>query len=112
MPDCIFCKIAEKEVNARIIYEDEGVAAFLDLNPQAPEHVLIIPKKHISCLCECGEKDVLLLGQIQLAAAKIAKERGLDSFRLVANCGKDAGQTVPHVHYHLLGGRRMNWPPG
>ena len=113
MADCIFCKIANQEIKARIVREDEDFVAFLDNNPQAPTHILIIPKKHISGLDACSESDIALLGKIQLAAAALAKEHKLEGgFRLVANNGRGAGQSVDHLHYHLLGGRRMNWPPG
>ncbi len=112
MSDCIFCKIANGEIQAQIIYQDEDVVGFKDLNPQAPSHILIIPVKHIENLAYAKEEDVLLLGKIQLAAAKIAKELGLKDFRLVANNGKGAGQSVFHLHYHLMGGRRFLWPAG
>lgn len=112
MSDCIFCKIANGEIQAQIIYQDEDVVGFKDLNPQAPSHILIIPVKHIENLDDAKEEDVLLLGKIQLAAAKIAKELGLKDFRLVANNGKGAGQSVFHLHYHLMGGRRFLWPAG
>jgi len=112
MSDCIFCKIANGEIQAQIIYQDEDVVGFKDLNPQAPSHILIIPVKHIENLAGAKEEDVLLLGKIQLAAAKIAKELGLKDFRLVANNGKGAGQSVFHLHYHLMGGRRFLWPAG
>ena len=112
MSDCIFCKIANGEIQAQIIYQDEDVVGFKDLNPQAPSHILIIPVKHIENLANAKEEDVLLLGKIQLAAAKIAKELGLKDFRLVANNGKGAGQSVFHLHYHLMGGRRFLWPAG
>lgn len=112
MSDCIFCKIANGEIQAQIIYQDEDVVGFKDLNPQAPSHILIVPVKHIENLADAKEEDVLLLGKIQLAAAKIAKELGLKDFRLVANNGKGAGQSVFHLHYHLMGGRRFLWPAG
>ena len=112
MSDCIFCKIANGEIQAQIIYQDEDVVGFKDLNPQAPSHILIIPVKHIENLADAKEEDVLLLGKIQLAAAKIAKELSLKDFRLVANNGKGAGQSVFHLHYHLMGGRRFLWPAG
>ncbi|WP_428048281.1 histidine triad nucleotide-binding protein [Candidatus Proelusimicrobium excrementi] len=112
MSNCIFCKIANGEIQAQIIYQDEDVVGFKDLNPQAPSHILIIPVKHIENLADAKEEDVLLLGKIQLAAAKIAKELGLKDFRLVANNGKGAGQSVFHLHYHLMGGRRFLWPAG
>lgn len=112
MSDCIFCKIAKGEIQAQIIYQDEDLIAFKDLNPQAPSHILIIPVRHIENLAAAQEQDALLLGKIQLAAAKIAKELGLKDFRLVANNGKGAGQSVFHLHYHLMGGRRFLWPAG
>ncbi len=112
MSDCIFCKIANGEIQSQIIYQDEDVVAFKDLNPQAPSHILIIPVKHIENLAAAQEQDALLLGKIQLAAAKIAKQLGLKDFRLVANNGKGAGQSVFHLHYHLMGGRRFLWPAG
>ena len=112
MSDCIFCKIANGEIQSQIIYQDNDVVAFKDLNPQAPSHILIIPVKHIENLAAAQEDDVLLLGKVQLAAAKIAKDLGLKDFRLVANNGKGAGQSVFHLHYHLMGGRRFLWPAG
>ncbi|MCL2887916.1 MAG: histidine triad nucleotide-binding protein [Elusimicrobia bacterium] len=112
MADCIFCGIASGEIETRIVYEDEFLLAFKDLNPQAPTHILIIPKKHISSLSQAAEEDLELLGMMQLAAVKIAKDLDLKDFRLVTNCGKGAGQSVEHLHYHLLSGRRMLWPPG
>lgn len=112
MAECIFCKIAGGEIETRLVYEDNDIVAFKDLNPQAPTHILIIPKKHIDALGAAGEEDAALLGKIQLAAAKIAKEQGLKDFRLVTNSGKGAGQSVFHLHYHLMGGRRFLWPAG
>ena len=112
MSDCIFCKIANGEIQSQIIYQDNDVVAFKDLNPQAPSHILIIPVKHIENLAAAQEDDALLLGKVQLAAAKIAKDLGLKDFRLVANNGKGAGQSVFHLHYHLMGGRRFLWPAG
>jgi histidine triad (HIT) family protein len=113
MADCIFCKIAAGEINARIVYEDPDLLAFLDLNPQAPTHALVIPRRHIARLTSAGEEDAELLGKIQLAAAKIAKVLKVEgAFRLVMNNGKGAGQSVDHLHYHLLGGRKLMWPPG
>ena len=113
MANCIFCEIAEKRKQTRIVYETDDVLAFHDLNPQAPVHILIVPKKHISNIMAVEREDTELLGKIQYAAVEIAKELNLsDAFRLVMNNGKKAGQTVDHLHYHLLGGRRMMWPPG
>ena len=113
MADCIFCRIAAKETQARIIREDEDFIAFHDLNPQAPTHVLIVPKKHIPSLSKADRLDIELLGKLQYAAGEIAGELGIaEAFRLVLNNGRKAGQSVDHVHYHLLGGRRLMWPPG
>ncbi|MEI7482100.1 MAG: HIT domain-containing protein [Elusimicrobiota bacterium] len=113
MAECIFCKIAEHEINARFVHETDDLAAFQDLNPQAPTHIIIIPKKHISRLSEATAEDMELLGKLQYAAKEIAEKLGVaESFRLVANNGRKAGQTVDHLHYHLLAGRKMNWPPG
>lgn len=112
MSECIFCKIANGEIQARIVYQDEDIVAFKDLNPQAPSHILIIPVKHIENLADAKEEDSLLLGKIQIVAANIAKELGLKDFRLVSNNGKGAGQSVFHLHYHLMGGRRFLWPAG
>ncbi len=98
---------------SRLVHETDNLVAFLDLNPQAPTHILIVPKKHIASLADAGKADAALLGEIQLVAAELAKKYALEKgFRLVTNTGKWAGQSVDHLHYHLLGGRRMNWPPG
>ena len=112
--DCIFCKIAAKEIPASVLYEDNGIIAIADINPVAPVHILIIPKEHISSLLEINENHQVLLGKMQLMAAKLANEAGISDSgcRLVCNCGEDGGQTVSHLHYHLLGGRKMQWPPG
>lgn len=112
MSNCIFCKIAAGQIQSRIVYETEDIVAFVDLNPQAPTHILIVPVRHISKLTAAGPEDLELLGKIQLAAKDIAEQFGLKDFRLVTNNGKGAGQSVDHLHYHLLAGRRMNWPPG
>lgn len=112
MKDCIFCKIASGEVQAQIVYQDEDVVVFKDLNPQAPTHLLIIPVKHIAKLDEASEQDTALLGKLQLTAAKVAKELGIKDFRLITNNGKGAGQSVEHLHYHLMAGRRFLWPAG
>ncbi|HBB67524.1 MAG: histidine triad nucleotide-binding protein [Elusimicrobia bacterium GWA2_56_46] len=113
MQDCIFCKIAGHEINARFVHETDELAAFQDLNPQAPTHIIIIPKKHIARLSEAAEEEIPLLGRLQYAAREIAEKLGVaDNFRLVANNGRKAGQSVDHLHYHLLAGRKMNWPPG
>lgn len=111
--DCIFCKIVLGEIKSSIIYKDEDVVAFKDLNPQAPTHILIVPVKHIDSLSSCTVEDERVLGKIQLVASKIASDLGVsDGFRLITNNGTKAGQTVKHLHYHLLAGRRFKWPPG
>jgi histidine triad (HIT) family protein len=113
MTDNLFLKIIERKIPATIVYEDEQSLAFRDINPQAPVHVLIIPKKVIPTHDQIVEEDKLLLGHLHLVAAKLAKQLGLnDGYRLVLNCQEKAGQTVPHLHLHLLGGRAMAWPPG
>jgi len=111
--DCIFCKIAAKEIPSKAAYEDELVYAFYDLEPQAPVHILLIPKKHLSSLNDAKEEDQALLGHMLLVVKKLAKSLELDKgYRLVINTGDDGGQTVKHLHMHLLGKRSMNWPPG
>ncbi|MCG7948353.1 MAG: histidine triad nucleotide-binding protein [Candidatus Thiodiazotropha taylori] len=114
MSDCLFCKFVSGEISPQTVYEDDDVLAFRDINPQAPCHVLIIPKKHISTLNDLTEEDAELVGKLYLAATKVAKQEGVDEagYRTVMNCNEQAGQTVFHIHLHLLGGRRMNWPPG
>ena len=114
LEDCIFCKIAKGEVG-ELVYEDEFVAAFDDLNAQAPVHVLIVPKKHIARLSDVTDnEDACLMGKVLMAANKIAADRGVaeEGYRVVANCNEGAGQSVWHVHFHLLGGRKLSWPPG
>ena len=113
LSDCIFCKIANKEINSNLVYEDETVAAFRDLNPQAPQHILIVPKKHVANITELDDKD-LAAHIFTEVVPKIAAEVGIDKsgFRLVINTGEEGGQTVNHLHVHLLGGRSMQWPPG
>ena len=113
MSDCIFCKIANKEIKSDIVYEDDRVVAFNDINPHAPVHVLVIPKKHIVGVAEARDEDAELMGHLQLVAARLAEEKGVaEGYRIVVNSGPLAGQSVMHLHYHLLGGRRLNWPPG
>lgn len=115
MADCIFCRIVAKEIPATPVYEDETVLAFKDLEPQAPVHVLIIPKKHIESLLGLTEEDKALLAHIQVdVVGQLARELGIaeKGFRLVVNTGEEGGQTVGHLHFHLLGGRSMAWPPG
>jgi histidine triad (HIT) family protein len=109
MDDCIFCKIARKEIPSSIVYEDDKVLAFKDINPVAPVHVLIIPKEHISGVTGLNEKNASVIADIHLAAAKTAEKLGIDKdgFRMITNCGKNAGQTVFHLHYHLIGGINM-----
>lgn len=109
----IFKKIIDKEIPARIVFEDDQCLAFHDVNPQAPIHVLVIPKREIPSLDHLQPEDQALLGHLQLVLAKLAKELQLaNGYRVVVNCGVDGGQTVNHLHYHLLGGRALNWPPG
>ena len=110
----IFAKILNSEIQCDKVYEDKDVLFFNDINPVAPHHVLIVPKKHISTLNDIDENDFNIIGKIHLAANKIASERGISEsgFRTVFNCNKDAGQAVFHIHMHLVGGRKMNWPPG
>jgi histidine triad (HIT) family protein len=111
---CIFCRIVNKEIPAKIVYEDDKVLAFHDINPQAPYHILVIPKKHISTLLELTEEDKDLIGHIFLVMNKLAQELGVAErgYRVVVNCNEEAGQTVFHVHFHFLAGREMHWPPG
>ncbi len=112
--DCLFCKIINKKISSKIVYEDERVLAFEDVNPQAPIHTLIVPKKHISTVLEANTEDNELIGYLFQIANKIAKDRGIAQrgFRLVMNCNRESGQTVFHIHLHLLAGRIMHWPPG
>jgi histidine triad (HIT) family protein len=114
MTDCLFCKIARREIPATLVYEDERVAAFQDLNPQAPTHILVIPKRHIETLNDLSTEDDQLVGELVRRAGAIAAERGLSAggYRTIFNTNRDAGQTVFHIHLHLLGGRAMTWPPG
>ena len=113
MQDNLFLKIIEKKIPAKIAYEDDRCVAFHDINPQAPTHVLIVPRKVIPTHEDIKEEDRDLLGHLHLVAVKLARQLGLkDGYRLVLNCKEQAGQTVPHLHLHLLGGRAMKWPPG
>ena len=114
MEDCIFCKIVKGEIPCEKVYEDDKVLSFKDINPGAPNHVLIIPKKHIGSLNEVTEEDSVLIAHIFLVAKEIVKELGIagTGYRIVSNCGEDGGQTVPHIHFHILGGRSLQWPPG
>ncbi len=112
--DCLFCKIIAGEIPSSKVYEDDLVYAFNDISPAAPTHVLIIPKKHISSANELNEENAAIVSHIFLVAAKIAGQLGIaeNGYRIVNNCGKDGGQTVGHLHFHLLGGRNLGWPPG
>jgi histidine triad (HIT) family protein len=111
--DCIFCKIVAGQVPASKVYETDSVLAFHDLSPKAPTHILIIPKKHIPGMADLQAEDAPLMGELALAARDIAAQQGVtDDFRLVTNNGASAGQSVFHLHWHLLAGRRMGWPPG
>lgn len=109
----VFSKIIAREIPARIVYEDDLAMAFHDIHPQAPVHVLIVPKREILSLATATDEDLQLLGHLQVVASKVAKQLGLENgYRLVTNIGTDGGQTVGHLHYHLLGGRPLGWPPG
>lgn len=112
--DCLFCKIIAGDIPSNKVYADDDVYAFHDINPTAPTHILVIPKKHLSAVNTAGAEDEALLGKLVLAANKIAEQEGLaaEGFRYVINTGEKGGQTVFHLHLHILGGRQMNWPPG
>jgi histidine triad (HIT) family protein len=112
MTDCLFCRIAAGEIPARIVHQDADVVAFHDISPQAPTHFLVIPRRHLESLSAARAEDRELLGRLLATAAEIADAAKLDSWRLVANTGADAGQSVFHLHLHVLGGRRFSWPPG
>jgi histidine triad (HIT) family protein len=113
MDDCLFCRIIRSEIPSRKVYEDEHTYAFEDINPQAPTHVLVIPKRHIRGLREAGPEDMETVGRCQVVAAQIARERGIeDGYRTVVNVGPRSGQSVFHLHVHLIGGRQLRWPPG
>ena len=112
--DCLFCRIAAREIPSVVVYETEKFLGFNDIHPQAPVHVLFMPKRHIAGVHEITAQNAGEAGSLILAAHEVAREKGLteNGYRLVINCGKDCGQTVDHLHLHLLGGRRMTWPPG
>lgn len=112
--DCLFCKILAGEIPADIVYESDTAIAFRDINPQAPTHVLVIPRKHIATINDLGEEDQALVGSLYMAAKAIAAEEGIEEsgYRAVMNCNEGAGQSVFHVHLHVLGGRPLGWPPG
>ncbi len=111
--DCLFCKIGRKEIPSKFVYEDSEIFAFEDIHPQAPTHILICPRKHLESLDDVTPADQALLGKVQLVAAQLARERDLlDGYRTILNSGRGAGQSVFHLHLHLLGGRSFRWPPG
>jgi histidine triad (HIT) family protein len=114
MSDCLFCRIISRDIQASIVYEDERILAFNDINPQAPTHVLVVPKRHIATLNDLSAGDDPIVGELVRRAAAIAKAKGISAggFRTVFNTNREAGQTVFHIHLHLLGGRSMHWPPG
>jgi histidine triad (HIT) family protein len=113
MDDCLFCKISHKEIPAKLVYDDDEIFAFEDIHPQAPSHILICPRKHLVSLADAAAEDASMLGRMQLIAARLAAERKLtDGYRTVVNNGRGAGQSVFHLHLHLLGGRAFRWPPG
>ena len=114
MSDCLFCKFVDGSIPVDFIYEDDDIVAFKDINPQAPHHVLIIPRAHIETVLDLTEDDTVLTGRMIIIAGKIAAELGFSDkgYRLVFNCKRDGGQEIYHIHLHLLGGRRMTWPPG
>lgn len=114
MRECVFCQIVRGESPAHIVYEDDSTIAFKDINPQAPVHILVIPKRHIRTLLDIQSSDEPLLGHLFSVANAVAREHGIAQrgFRLVMNCGLESGQSVWHIHLHVLGGRKMGWPPG
>lgn len=114
MSDCLFCKIVEQSIPSNIVFEDVNVLAFEDINPKAPVHILIIPKQHIPTINDIKPEHDALVGQLYLAANKIAKEKSIadDGYRVVMNCNRHGGQEVYHIHLHLLGGKQLTWPPG
>jgi histidine triad (HIT) family protein len=112
--ECIFCRIVDGTGKARVVYQDDLLLVFEDIRPKAPIHLLLVPRKHVATLLDLQEGDESLIGRIFLTASKVAREQGLaeKGFRVVVNCGEQAGQTVFHIHFHLMGGRRLAWPPG
>jgi histidine triad (HIT) family protein len=112
--NCLFCKIAEGQIPSNIVYQDDTVVAFADINPQAPHHILLIPRRHIASMADLTDNDGDMLAHLFTTAAKIAREQGFaeGGYRFLTNVGPDAGQSVFHLHFHLLGGRRLGWPPG
>lgn len=114
MTDCLFCRIIQGEIPADIVYQDDDTVAFRDINPQAPVHILVAPRKHVVCYTDAQEEDESLLGKVARGAARVAHMEGVaeSGYRTVVNCGPNAQQSVPHLHMHVLGGRQMTWPPG
>ena len=114
MSNCLFCKIASKETDTELVYEDNKVVAFEDIDPKAPVHLLIVPKKHISTLNEVDINEKKLIGHVYQVASALAEKYEIaeDGYRIVSNCNEEGGQTVFHIHFHLLGGRQLQWPPG
>jgi histidine triad (HIT) family protein len=114
MENCLFCKIATGAIPSNIVYQGENIVAFMDINPQAPQHILLIPRKHITSIADLTLDDGPILAQLFITAQKVAHELNIDEsgYRLVSNVGSDAGQMVFHLHFHLLGGRKFRWPPG
>lgn len=111
MSDCIFCKILNKEIPSKPVYEDEKCYAFYDIEPQAPVHFLVIPKQHVACALDVDETNAEIVGHCYAVIAKVAKQLGLTSYRVITNCGEDAGQSVFHLHFHVMAGKKMGWPP-
>lgn len=114
MNSCVFCGIIDGKVKGNIVYRDDSVVAFKDINPKAPVHILIVPRRHIESVLDLGKEDRELIGEVFIVASKLARDNGVakDGFRVVVNSGPNAGQSVFHIHFHLLGGRRLGWPPG
>ena len=114
MSECLFCAIVTGEINANVVYRDDAIVAFKDIVPRAPVHILLIPRKHLVSVSDIADADHTLIGRIFAVAARLAREQGIadSGYRIVVNSGADAGQSVFHLHYHLLGGRQMGWPPG
>jgi histidine triad (HIT) family protein len=114
MSECLFCRIIQGDIKSTVVYSDSDVVAIEDINPQAPVHVLVLPRKHIATILDIGEEDLDLMGRCLMAANIVAQEMGIarSGFRIVLNTGDDAGQSVFHLHYHVLGGRPLKWPPG
>jgi histidine triad (HIT) family protein len=114
MNECLFCRIAAGTIPADLVYQDDEFLAFRDINPQAPTHVLIIPRVHVGATSDLGDEHAEMMGRLAVTATKISRDLGLDEggYRWVVNCGEDGCQTVPHLHVHILGGRHLGWPPG